>query len=129
MFKVDFVPQQQLSGLHLNDKIKFIVSRVKDSSILVVEEGLDPHEEATLITRTMEEIDFDRFSGVKLVSFETTKNAGKGRFSKKAVQSRYTIIAPYGLVDVLKQANGQVTIEIKSETGTSLSMDAAAVAH
>ena len=129
MFKVDFVPQQQLSGLHLNEKIKFIVSRVKASSILVVEEGLDPHEEATLITRTMEEIDFEQFSGVKLVSFETTRHSGKGRFSKKLIQSKYTIIAPYGLVDILKQANGQVTIEIKSENGTALSMDAAAVAQ
>lgn len=120
MFSVDFVPKQQLSELETEELVTYLVNKVKDCSILVIEEGLDHHQEMSIIEETMANIDHKRFSGVKMVTFETNKTAdrGGGIFGRKPTTTagRYTILAPSGLVNILQSAGGRVSIRVTPQS-------------
>lgn len=50
------------------EKIQYILDKVKDGKIVVVENGLTPEEESTLIEQTMMGID-EEFTGIEIESY------------------------------------------------------------
>lgn len=63
--QLDFIPSEMLKGKTPEEKRKFILNRIKKNIIVVLEEGLDPMEEAKLIEGTMGEIDSKDFFGIE----------------------------------------------------------------
>ncbi len=66
--KINLVSKAKLDDMSLQEKVRFILDEVKQDVILVLEEGLDPNEEAKLIESTMVEIDPDSFTGIEMES-------------------------------------------------------------
>lgn len=66
--KINLVSKAKLDDMSLQEKIRFILDEVQQDVILVLEEGLDPNEEAKLIESTMIEIDPDNFTGIEMES-------------------------------------------------------------
>jgi len=67
--KMDFVSSVALDGKTGQKKINFILNRVKDGSILVVNGVLTPDEEMDLIKETMRRVD-DGFPGIEVCSLK-----------------------------------------------------------
>jgi len=65
--KMDFISSSMLNGKSEKKKIDFILSRVREGSILVLDGVLKPQEEMNLIKETMQRID-ERFSGIEVCS-------------------------------------------------------------
>lgn len=65
--KMDFISSILLNGKPEKKKIDFILSRVREGSILVLDGVLKPKEEMNLIKETMKRVD-ERFSGIEVCS-------------------------------------------------------------
>lgn len=96
--RINLVSKAKLDSLSLQEKIRFILDEVKRDVILVLEEGLDPNEEAKLIESTMVEIDPDGFVGIELESQRDLSNPGiigklfrRSQFGGKATM---TVVGP-----------------------------------
>jgi hypothetical protein len=67
--KMDFISSSMLNGKTGKKKINFILSKVKDGSILVMDGVLKPDEEVDLIKETMRRVD-DGFPGIEICSLK-----------------------------------------------------------
>ena len=67
--KFDFVSSATLDDKPKNKRIGFILSRVKDGTILVTDGVLSPAEEMELIKETMRRVD-DGFPGIEVASLK-----------------------------------------------------------
>ena len=67
--KMDFISSENLDGMTGQKKINFILNKVKDGSILVVNGVLTPNEEMDLIKETMRRVD-DGFPGIEVCSLK-----------------------------------------------------------
>ncbi len=74
--QINLISRAKLESMSLQEKIRFILDGVKNNHIMVLEEGLDPKEEAKLIESTMIEIDPDSFAGIEMESQREEKNLG-----------------------------------------------------
>lgn len=74
--QINLVSRTMLENMSLQEKVRYILDEVKKNHILVLEEGLDPHEEAKLIESTMIEIDPDSFVGIEMESQRELRGAG-----------------------------------------------------
>jgi hypothetical protein len=71
--KLDFVSSAALSGKDPEKRIDFILNKVKDGSILVIDGVLKPEEEMNLIRETMRRVD-DGFPGIEVCSLKKPSN-------------------------------------------------------
>jgi len=78
--KLDFVSSTVLSEKDPDKRINFILSKVKDGSILVIDGVLKPEEEMNLIRETMRRVD-DGFPGIEVCSLKKT-----GKFLDKFIE-------------------------------------------
>ena len=115
-FDVDFIPFTETQELTLDEKTKYIIDRVSKNRVLVIENGLSPEEEFSLIEQTMDTIDYDKFSGIRLVSFDGGEIAKKSRFFNKStkMKSLFTIVAPDSAVKIIKDERGILSLRINS---------------
>ncbi len=67
--KLDFVSSSTLSGKDPEKRIDFILNKVKDGTILVIDGVLKPEEEMNLIRETMRRVD-DGFPGIEVCSLK-----------------------------------------------------------
>lgn len=113
--RIDIIPQWVINGLTSQDKIKFIVEKVKQNVILVLEEVLKPEEQADLIRESMLEIDYETFTGIELLTFNKNPT-GKGfirRKNKPNGGSKITIIAPANSVNILRETSSIISLMLK----------------
>ncbi len=68
--QINLVSRRFLGTMTSAEKIRFILDEVKGNKILVLEQGLDPREEAELIQTTMREIQQDAFIGIEMDSHQ-----------------------------------------------------------
>lgn len=66
---IEFVSREVLKEKNFDEKLHFILNKVKENMILVLEESLSPSEKKELITRSVENID-DDFPGIEFSSLE-----------------------------------------------------------
>jgi hypothetical protein len=71
--KLDFVSSASLSGKDPRKRIDFILNKVKDGTILVIDGVLKPEEEMNLIRETMRRVD-DGFPGIEVCSLKRPSN-------------------------------------------------------
>jgi len=67
--KMDFVSSANLNGKSEEKKINFILKKVKDGSILVMDGVMKPEEEMNLIKETMRRVD-NGFPGIEVCSLK-----------------------------------------------------------
>ncbi|MCS7135455.1 MAG: DUF2073 domain-containing protein [Candidatus Aenigmarchaeota archaeon] len=71
--KLDFISSSVLSNQEPEKRIDFILKKVKDGSILVIDGVLKPEEEMNLIKETMRRVD-DGFPGIEVCSLKKPSN-------------------------------------------------------
>lgn len=95
---LNLVSRKHLRAMSSREKVAFILDEVKQDKIVVLEQGLDPAEEASLIERTMVEVDPDTFCGIEIESYRDEPPRDLfGRFRTRAPASRrarMTVVAP-----------------------------------
>jgi hypothetical protein len=77
--KMDFISSTSLDTMTGEKKINFILNKVKDGSILVVNGVLTPDEEMDLIKETMRRVD-DGFPGIEVCSLKKRMKGWKQFF-------------------------------------------------
>jgi hypothetical protein len=122
--KMDFISSATLDGKTGEKKINFILSKVKDGSILVFNGVLTPNEEMGLIKETMRRVD-DGFPGIEVCSlkkqlkgwkqfFETLSNNTEkisnsiltgltGKPKKAKLKTGMTLIGPAKIIKNIKK--------------------------
>lgn len=88
---INFVTENTTRKMNSTEKCDFIISKLKSDCVVVFEGGLDPDEEAALISSAMSEIDHQEFLGYKILNPAPIRSPGI--FSRKNV--KMTVIAPY----------------------------------
>ena len=94
--QLDLISYDMLSDMTSMEKVRMILDRVHNGSIVILERGLTPGEEATLIEYTMTEIE-DDFPGIEIESYPSEGKKGwLGKILGKGIvhQPRLTIIGP-----------------------------------
>lgn len=113
--RIDIIPKWVINGLTSQDKIRFIVGKVKQNVILVIEDVLRPEEQADLIRETMLEIDYETFNGIELLTFNKNPS-GKGLLrwkNKPNGDSKITIVAPASSVNILRETSSIISLMLK----------------
>ena len=64
--KINLISRETISAMSSDEKIDFIIKQVLSVTVLVLEQGLTPIEEAELYKRTMSVIDQDTFIGIEI---------------------------------------------------------------
>lgn len=75
---IEFLSKEHLSGEEeFEDKLEFVIDKVRDNAVLVLEEAWTPEEKRQLIENSVEQADED-FPGVEFMGFD----GGESRFMK-----------------------------------------------
>ncbi len=111
---IEFLSKERLSDEKaFTDKLEFVLEKVKDNSVLVLEEGWTPEEKRKLIENSVEKADED-FPGVEFMGFD----GGDSRIEKaKSILYKRVLNEQYrqGLTIV---GNSRVMEKIKEEPDT-----------
>lgn len=113
--RVDLLRQSQLSHMGRTEKIRYIIDRVREGRVVVLESGLSPDEHALLIEKTMTEIDHDEFTGVDVESYpDREDNSSKGIIDKlfsrdENGKSSLTVIGPASRMKTLHKDDDQIS--------------------
>lgn len=101
---INLVSRDFLHNMTTPEKIRYILDEVKQQKILVLEAGLDPREQAELITKTMSEIDPDTFIGIEMQSHsaETPRSWVNKLLARAVPRGSMTVVGP---ADKLRTVN------------------------
>ena|SRR3989344_7407733 len=110
MLTLQYIPINEIENLDSQDKIKKLLSLVKEDKILLVEGRLTPAEEVKLIESTMEEIS-KSFKGIEICTVYPQKKREVQFFSRlrKEVlnilgyRQGITIIGPASIIKDIKR--------------------------
>ena len=110
-FQMDLISEHRLSSMAPVEKVRFIIDEVMSGKILVLEKGLTPEEEASLIEMTMTLIEPDGFSGIEMESYPSeVDNSFFGKLLKKnTLKSRLTVIGPADELKTLKKDRNMIS--------------------
>jgi hypothetical protein len=113
----NLVSRQKINGLNSEEKLNFILNEVKNGKILVLEQGLTPIEQASLIERTMKEIEHDTFIGVEMEGYGEDVPTFLQKLFGKAKRPRMTLIGPANLLKMIKKDSDMIQTKIISGSG------------
>jgi hypothetical protein len=110
--ELEFISSEVLNEKSGEDKMKFILDRIKENKILVMEEGLSTAEEVRLIETTMREVS-DKFPGIEVSTL--------GEKSEKGIKDKLirmlggrtgglTVIGPSKLIKKVKKEPQQISV-------------------
>ena len=110
MLTLQFVPYEEIESLTSNERIKRLLSMVKDDKIVVLEGRLRKEEEGELIRRTMEEIS-ERFKGIEIsVVYPDRKKGNLGKTLKNNLaemllgeRQGLTVMGPASLIKEIRK--------------------------
>ena len=108
----NLVSRHKLQELSSEEKLKFILREVKNGKILVLEHGLTPIEQTSLIERTMKEIEQDTFIGVEMEGYGEDQPTFFQRLLGITRRPRITLIGPANLLKTIKKDNDMIQTKI-----------------
>jgi hypothetical protein len=73
--EIEFISSDIMRGKVGDEKMQFILKKIKKNKILVLEESLTSMEEGKLIEQTMSEID-NKFKGIEISTLKSEKTEG-----------------------------------------------------
>jgi len=106
------VSRHKLQALSSEEKLRFILREVKNGKILVLEHGLTPIEQTSLIERTMKEIEQDTFIGVEMEGYGEEQPTFFQRLLGMTRRPRITLIGPANLLKTIKKDNDMIQTKI-----------------
>jgi hypothetical protein len=110
--EIEFISTDVLEGKTPEEKMEFLLERIKDDKIIVVEESLSSQEEVLLIEATMKQIS-KRFPGVEISTLRERSAEG---FKEKLIKllggrtGGLTVIGPSKLVKKIKKEPQKISV-------------------
>jgi hypothetical protein len=118
--RVDLLRQSQLTDMGRTEKIRYIIDRVREGRVVILEHGLDPDEHALLIEKTMTEIDHDEFTGVDVESYPEMDSSSDSESLLDRIFNRnrndssdLTVIGPASRMKTLHKDSDQISTLLK----------------
>ena len=108
----NLVSRQKLGALSPDEKLKFILKEVKKGKILVLEYGLTPMEQTSLIESTMREIEHDTFIGVEMEGYGQDNPTFIQKILGIAKKPRMTLIGPADLLKTVHKDRNMIQTKI-----------------
>ena len=108
----NLISRQKLGVLSTEEKVKFIIKEVKNGKILVLEQGLTPVEQTSLIEKTMKEIEQDTFIGVEMEGYGQDQPTFMQKLFGMVKKPRMTLIGPADLLQMVKKDNDMIQTRI-----------------
>ena len=108
----NLVSRNKLDKLSSNEKLKFILNEVKKGKILVLEQGLTPVEQTSLIENTMREIEHDTFIGVEMEGYGQENPTFFQKIFRIYKKPRVTMIGPADLLKTVHKDSNIIQIKI-----------------
>ena len=106
------VSKNKLEEFTSEEKLKYILEQVKKGHILVLEQGLTPLEQTSLIENTMREIDQDTFIGIEMEGYSEEKISFLQRVFGIIKKPRMTVIGPADLLKMVHKDNDTIETTI-----------------
>ena len=113
----NLVSRQKLGALSSDEKLEFILKEVKKGNILVLEYGLTPIEQTSLIENTMREIEQDTFIGVEMEGYGQDNPTFIQKILGVAKKPRLTLIGPANLLKTVHKDRNMIQTKIISGRG------------
>ncbi|MBM3308868.1 MAG: DUF2073 domain-containing protein [Candidatus Altiarchaeales archaeon] len=110
--EIEFITSDVLEGKTPEEKMEFLLEKIKDDKIIVVEESLSSQEEVLLIEATMKQIS-KRFPGIEVSTLRERSAEG---FKEKLIKmlggrtGGLTVIGPSKLVKKIKKEPQKISI-------------------
>lgn len=110
--EIEFVSSDVLGSKTGEEKIEFIIERIKKNKILVMEESLSPSEEAKLIESTMKEVS-EKFPGIEVSNL---KEKADGGLREKLIRflggstGGLTVVGPSRLIKKIKKEPQRILV-------------------
>jgi uncharacterized protein len=110
--QLEFIRSDVLAGMSVDKKMEYVLERVKEDKILVIEEGMSPIEETALIQATMAQIN-KKFTGIEV---STLGEIGAEGIRHKLIRmlggrtGGLTVIGPSKLVRQIKKDPKHITM-------------------
>jgi hypothetical protein len=108
----NLVSRQKFQDLSSEEKLKFILKEVKKGRILVLEYGLTPTEQTSLIENTMKEIEQDTFIGVEMEGYGEDTPTFLQKLFGMGKRPRMTMIGPADLVKTVRKDDNMIQTKI-----------------
>ncbi len=105
---LEFLPSHVFKNLSLEKKIEFILNRVKENKIIILEGKLSDEEKKELIKAAMEHFNF-KFKGIEMETIDFMPKTFFEKIKKGIVdflsggRSGFTIIGPASIVKSIKK--------------------------
>lgn len=114
--RIDLISEERLSRMPSMEKIRLILDRVREGTIIILESGLSPEEQSSLIEMTMQEILPDTFSGIEIESYPSKQKTGM--FSRlvrgEDEHRRLTVIGPANQLKMIRRDRDLISAWISS---------------
>lgn len=115
--RIDMISEERLSKMASMEKIRLILDRAREGTIVILESGLTPEEQSALIEMTMQEILPDGFSGIEIETYPSRRKSG-GMFSRfiksDPASSRMTVIGPANQLRMIRKDPDLISAWISS---------------
>ena len=108
----NLVSRQKLDKFTSEEKLKFIINEVKKGKILVLEQGLTPLEQTSLIEYTMREIEQDTFIGVEMEGLGQDNPSFFQKLFGLTQKPRITLIGPADLLKTVSKDSNMIQTKI-----------------
>lgn len=108
----NLVSRNKLEEFSPDEKLKFIIKEVKKGKILVLEYGLTPVEQASLIEYTMKEIEHDTFIGVEMEGYGEDSPSFLQKLLGLSKRPRITLIGPADLLKTIRKDSNMIQTRI-----------------
>jgi uncharacterized protein len=115
--QIDLISDERLSKMTSMEKIRLILDRVREGTIIILESGLSPEEQSSLIEMTMQEILPDGFSGIEIETYPS-KQKNEGMFARLVRgddrHRRLTVIGPANQLRMIRRDRDFISAWISS---------------
>ncbi|MDI9632480.1 MAG: DUF2073 domain-containing protein [Methanolinea sp.] len=104
--RIDLISSEKLEKLTSMEKVHLILDHVRQGTIIILEKGLSPEEQSTLIEMTMREIFPDGFNGIEIETYPSREESPG--FLKRILgmtphESRLTVIGPANQLRLIRK--------------------------
>ena len=110
--ELEFISSDMLEGKLPDEKMKFLLDKIKDNKIIVIEESLSTQEETLLIEETMRQIS-KKFPGVEISTLRERSAEGFKERIIKMLGGRtggLTVIGPSKLIKKIKKEPKKISV-------------------
>lgn len=109
MLAIQYLPYHRIKSMRREDRIEMILSFLRTDRMIIIDGRLDSRDEATLIHKTMSEINED-FHGIELVVLHDTGHSNTLARTKHSVANALTgrnpgltVIGPASIISEMRQ--------------------------